>query len=130
MERALAHAEEARATLATGGGSPPVEFQSTESFFRGGVLPEAGRSTAVQTRAFELPPGELSKPLPAENGYVLVRVIEASGFSDADFASQRPGFHEQIENEHRGRVWNAFVQNLTSRYDVRVDWQAIRSLMG
>jgi peptidyl-prolyl cis-trans isomerase D len=128
MARARALAEAARAEIVSGGSTP--ELQSTESFFRGSVLPEAGRSTAVQTRAFTLPPGELSEPLPSENGYVLVRVIEASGFSESEFAAQRPGFHEQIENEHRGRVWNSFVQNLTSRYDVRVDWQAIRSLMG
>lgn len=107
-----------------------VELLSTESFFRGGQLPEAGRSVEVNARAFELAPGEFSAPLAADNGFVLVRVVEKTGFSAADFAAQKPGFLEQMENEQRLRVWNAFVESLTARYDVRVDWQAIRTITG
>jgi peptidyl-prolyl cis-trans isomerase D len=116
--------------IADGPEKAGVELLSTESFFRGGQLPEAGRSVEVNARAFELPPGEFSAPLAADNGFVLVRVVEKTGFSAADFAAQKPGFLEQMENEQRLRVWNAFVESLTARYDVRVDWQAIRTITG
>ena len=131
MELARARAEALRQALLTEGPEEAgVEILSTESFFRGGQLPEAGRSAAVNARAFELSPGELSAPLPADNGFVLVRVLEKTGFSPADFAAQKPGFLEQMANEQRLRVWNAFVESLTARYDVRVDWQAIRTITG
>ena len=131
MELARARAEALRETLLTEGPEKAgIELQSTESFFRGSQLPEPGRSAAVNARAFALPPGELSGPLAADNGYVLVRVLEKSGFNSADFAAQKSGFLEQMANEQRLRVWNAFVESLTARYDVRVDWKAIRTITG
>lgn len=131
MELTRAKAEALRGTLlAEGPTKAGVELLSTESFFRGSQLPEAGRSAAVSARVFDLPPGELSPPLAADNGFVLVRVLDKTGFSAADFAAQKPGFLEQMENERRLRVWNSFVENLTARYDVRIDWQAIRTITG
>jgi len=130
-ELARARAEALRDTLLTEGADKAgVKLLSTESFFRGSQLPEAGRSTEVNSRAFTLSPGELSAPLSADNGFVLVRVLEKTGFSPDDYAAQRSGFLEQMANEQRLRVWNAFVESLTARYDVRVDWQAIRTITG
>jgi peptidyl-prolyl cis-trans isomerase D len=131
MELAQARAEALRETLLTEGPEKAgIELLSTESFFRGSQLPEAGRSAAVNAQAFAISPGELSAPLSADNGFVLVRVLEKTGFSPADFAAQKPGFLEQMANEQRLKVWNAFVESLTARYDVRVDWQAIRAITG
>jgi len=131
MKLAQARAEALRETLLTEGPEKAgIELLSTESFFRGSQLPEAGRSAAVNARAFAISPGELSAPLSADNGFVLVRVLEKTGFSPADFAAQKPGFLEQMANEQRLKVWNAFVESLTARYDVRVDWQAIRAITG
>jgi len=131
MELTRAKADALRGTLlADGPEKAGIELLSTESFFRGSQLPEAGRSAEINARAFELPQGEVSAPLAADNGFVLVRVVERTGFSPADFAAQKPGFLEQMESEQRLRVWNAFVESLTARYDVRVDWQAIRTITG
>jgi peptidyl-prolyl cis-trans isomerase D len=131
MELAHKKTEELRATLvAEGPEKAGVALQSTESFFRGTQLPEAGRSAAVQARAFELPVGEFSEPLPADNGYVIIRVDEKSGFSQTEFDEQKSSFEEQVTSEQRVRVWNAFVASLTERYPVRVDWDAIRSVTG
>lgn len=124
-------AEEIReALLASGPEKAGVEMKSTENFFRGSQLPEAGRSAAVQAEAFDLPTGELSQPLPAENGYVIVRVLDKSGFSEEEFAAQRSDFEEQVRNEHQLRVWNSFVAGLTAKYDVRVNWETIRTITG
>ena len=37
---------------------------------------------------------------------------------------------EQVAQEQRLRVWNAFVESLTARYEVRVDWETIRTITG
>lgn len=131
MELAKKKAEELRAALASEGPEKAgITLQSTESFFRGTQLPEAGRSAAVQARAFELPVGEFSNPLPADNGYVIIRVDDKSGFTQGEFDEQKSSFEEQVTSEQRLRVWNAFVASLTARYPVRVDWEAIRSVTG
>jgi peptidyl-prolyl cis-trans isomerase D len=131
MELSRARAAEARAKLETEAPEKAgITLQSTESFFRGGQLPEVGRSAALQTRAFDLPEGRFSDPLASDNGHVVVRVVARSGYSEADFAAQKASFEEQVVNEQRLRVWNAFVASLTPRYDVRVDWQAIRAVTG
>jgi peptidyl-prolyl cis-trans isomerase D len=131
MDLARAKAEALRETLLSEGPEKAgIELLSTESFFRGGQLPEAGRSPAVNARAFSLADGELSLPLSADNGFVLVRVLSKSGFNPADFSAQKPDFLEQMANEERLKVWNAFVESLTARYEVRVDWQAIRTITG
>jgi len=111
-------------------GDSDIEILTNESYFRGSQLPEAGRSVGVQTRAFEMPVGELSPPLVSDNGYVIIRVLDKSGFNTEDFTEQRASFEEQILTEQRSRVWGAFVQNLQSRYNVEIDWQAIRSITG
>lgn len=130
MELAKARALELRPQLADGGEPEGVEVHTTESFFRGSRLPEAGDSAAVQATAFDLDVGDVSEPLPAANGYVLLRVVEKTGFDPADFAAQKADFTQQILNEQKLRVWNAYVASLESRHDVRIDWQAIRSLTG
>lgn len=131
MELARNRADEVHQQLmGEGGDGHDIEFLANESFFRGSQLPEVGRSVAVETRAFEMPVGELSSPLESDNGYVLIRVLEKSGFDAEDFTEQRASFEEQILTEQRSRVWSAFVQNLQSRYNVRIDWQAIRGITG
>jgi hypothetical protein len=131
MELARAKAEALRAALLSEGPEKAgIELLTTDSFFRGGQLPEAGRSPEVNARAFSLPPGELSQPLSAENGFVLVRVVEKTGFNPSDYSAQKTDFLEQMAQEERLRVWNAFVESLTGRYEVRVDWQAIRTITG
>jgi peptidyl-prolyl cis-trans isomerase D len=131
MDMAKKKAEELRSALvAEGPEKAGITLQTTESFFRGTQLPEPGRSAAVQAKAFELPVGEFSEPLPADNGYVIIRVDEKSGFSPSEFEEQKSSFAEQVTNEQRLRVWNAFVARLTDRYPVRVDWEAIRSVTG
>jgi peptidyl-prolyl cis-trans isomerase D len=131
MDLAKAKAESLRATLLNESADKAgITLLTTENFFRGGQLPEAGRSTEVNARVFSLPTGEMSPPLAADNGYVLVRVTEKTGFNPADFSAQKTDFLEQMAQEQRVRVWNAFVESLTARYEVRVDWQAIRTITG
>jgi peptidyl-prolyl cis-trans isomerase D len=129
MDLAIARANEIREALLSGA-TTDVELQTSENFFRGTELPGAGRSVAAQMRAFELAPGEVSAPLKAQNGYVIMRIIEKSGFVPAEFEEQKAGFEEQILSEQRSRVWSAFVAKLQSRYNVDVDWQAIRVITG
>jgi len=94
-----------------------------------GVTPGAAAGETIPPVSAGAAP-TASEPLPADNGHVVVRVVARSGFSEADFAAQKASFEEQVRSEQRLRVWNAFVASLTPRYDVQVDWQAIRAVTG
>ena len=127
MELAERGATEIRTRLVEGSGD--IEFKVMESFFRDSQLPDAGPSGAVATRVFQLSLGELSEPLPAANGYVVLRVLERSGLNEASYAEQKEQFEEQILSEKRLQIWNSFLTNLKSEYTVQVDWQAIRAII-
>ena len=129
MTLAIARAIEIRLKLLSGDAAD-IELEASENFFRGTELPGAGRSVTAQAKAFELLPGAVSGPLEAQNGYVIMRIIEKSGFEPSEFEEQKAGFEEQILTEQRSRVWSAFVAKLQSRYEVEVDWQAIRVITG
>ncbi|MFQ5793210.1 MAG: peptidyl-prolyl cis-trans isomerase, partial [Acidobacteriota bacterium] len=136
MDLALARAKELRARLATAKNTAAaaraagVELKTTENFFRGTQLPEAGRSPAVQEAAFSLAPGVFSDPLPCQNGYVLLRVVERSGYSVAKFASEKDRFTEAFLNEKRQRVWAEYLRELQHRYSVQIDRENLRQLLG
>jgi peptidyl-prolyl cis-trans isomerase D len=128
MELAERGAAEIRNQLAEG--SADIELEAMKSFFRESQLPDAGPSGAVAARVFQLAPSELSEPIPAGNGYVVLRVLERSGFSEESYVEQKEEFEEQILSEQRLRIWNSFIANLQSRYAIEVDWQAIRAITG
>lgn len=131
MKLAEARANEIHQQLASEGPeAADVELQSNESFFRGSQLSGAGRSAMVQSRAFEMPIGELSRPLEASNGYVIIRVVERSGFDPNEFSEEKASFEEQMLNERRSRLWGAYVADLQSRYDVQIDWRTVREITG
>ncbi len=130
-KQALAQALEIREQLVTRGPERAgITLQTNENFFRGTQLSEAGQSAAVKIRAFEIPQNQFSQPLESEKGYVIIRVIETSGFDNNSFLEQKDTFEEQVLNENRNRIWGSFVSNLQSSYKVRIDWQAIRSIVG
>jgi peptidyl-prolyl cis-trans isomerase D len=78
--------------------SSGLELKSSESFLRSAQLPEAGPAPAVREAAFSLEPNGFSDLLPTDNGYVLLRVLERSGFTEEQFASEKASFTDQILN--------------------------------
>jgi parvulin-like peptidyl-prolyl isomerase len=84
----------------------------------------------VREAAFSLAPNGFSDLLPTDNGYVLLRVLERTGFTEEQFASEKDKFTEQLLNEKKQREWSAYLQALTRRYSVRIDRQMMRQLTG
>ena len=107
-----------------------LELKTQEGFLRSTQLPEAGRSPSVERAAFENEIGTLSQPLPSDLGYVLLWVRERSGFTPEAFASEKESFTERQLEEKRSRVWNAFVQDLEKRLDVKIHRDAMQRLLG
>ncbi len=103
-----------------------LELKTTDSFYRGTQLPEAGGSPAVQQAAFEEEVNIFSAPLASPNGYVILRVKERTGFDAEEFASQKEIFTEQVLAQKRQLFWAAYLQTLQERSSVRVNRDALR----
>jgi peptidyl-prolyl cis-trans isomerase D len=135
-ELSRARADELRAKLsapsvkelAAAAKAAGVELKTAESFARTAPLPELGRSAALEQEAFRLEPGSLSPPIAGELGWVLVRVVERSGYSPERFAAERDSFTEQLVSERRLQVWNAFVQDLQQRLEIEIHRDALSGL--
>jgi peptidyl-prolyl cis-trans isomerase D len=107
-----------------------LELKSSENFLRSGQIPEAGRAAAIREAAFSIEPNGFSDLLPTSNGYVMLRVLERTGYSDEQFASDKDEFTDQFLNEKKQRAWSAYLQELARRYSVRTDRQMMRELTG
>ena len=136
MESALNKAEEIAGELRSGqkvdsvAKASGLELKISESFVRKTILPEVGRSPAVRDVAFSAELNSFSQPVRSENGYVVLRVLERTGFSPEEFESEKNTFSEQLLSEKRQRAWSAYLQELQRRYAVRVDREALRQLTG
>jgi hypothetical protein len=136
MKSALNKAEEIAGRLRSGqkvdrvAEASGLELKTSESFIRTTILPDAGRSPAVKDVAFSSDLNSFSQPARSENGYVVLRVVERTGFSSEAFESEKSSFSEQLLSEKRQRAWSAYLQELQRRYAVRVDREALRQLTG
>jgi peptidyl-prolyl cis-trans isomerase D len=116
--------------LAAAAKAAGLELQTQESFQRGGTLGGLGRSAAVEQTVFRSEPNLLSEPLAGDAGYVLLRVVERSGYSAEQFSAERANFTEQLLNERRTRLWNAYLQQLQTRLNIQRNPEALASLVG
>ena len=107
-----------------------TELKTADSFYRGTQLPEAGRSPAVQDAAFAGETGVFSAPLPSPNGFVVLRVVERTGYDPEKFASEKDTFTEQVLAQKRQQFWAAYLQALQQRSSVHVDRDTLRGLTG
>ena len=122
----LTDAREAADAATTAG----TELKTADSFYRGTQLPEAGRSPAVQDAAFASDTGTFSEPLPSPNGFIVLRVVERTGYDSEKFASEKDTFTEQVLAQKRQQFWAAYLQSLQERSSVEVDRDTLRGLTG
>ena len=63
-----------------------VSVETTPAFGRGDYVEGIGSATAFSSRAFDLPPGEVSEPLPVGGGWVILAVdsIEEPRYPELD----------------------------------------------
>ncbi len=136
MEQARSLAEEIAKKLAEGSDAEQtakaaeLELKTSEGFLRTGQISEAGRSPGAQEAAFSVELDTFSDPLSADNGYVLLRVTERSGFSDEEFSEKKSEFTDQFTNEKKQRAWSSYLQELSRRYSVQINRDLVRQITG
>ncbi len=132
-ERAMELArEEAGSVLAatTAGETPPTDPTPLPTWFRGSPLGAAGILPAAEGAVFAAAPGETLGPVEADRGYAVIRVNSLAGYDEAEFEEQKEPFRAQMAEEKRSRLWSAFLATVQESYQIRIDRQALHSLIG
>ncbi len=132
-ERALGRAREAADALfrtVESGATPETDPIPLAAWYRGRPLDSAGEIPLDEDRLFAADPGSIVPPIATDNGFVVVRVRERTGFSDEEFEAAKDGFREELLLERRNLLWSAFVEAASERHEIHVDEEALNDLIG
>jgi len=128
-----AEAEQARKKLLAGASMAEVvnEFMAPDPMLRQlkehhGQWPPRKKSdiypVELQGPAFELPVGQVSKPIKSSLGfYHLIKVTQRSAAEPADFAKVKEQLREELK-VRKGKTDQQLLQELTAKARVKVEW--------
>lgn len=85
---------------------------------RGQPLGDLGSSAALDEAAFALTPQVLSEPVRAPAGYAVLRLLEKKAADDTALARERSALMASLRDERRGRLFQAYLEQLRQRYPV------------
>lgn len=97
---------------------------------RGQPLADLGSSAALDESVFALPDKALSDPLPAAEGYAVVRVLEKKAFDPAAFEQQRASITASLREQKRSQLFQAYLAALHQRFPVERRPDAFRRVVG
>lgn len=125
LEEARKKAAEIAATLKTGdftarAKAAGLEAQTSELIARGGAIPEAGVSPAVDAAAFSLPAGAVSDPIVTDNGAVVVKVLEKKDVTPAEVTAGKSQLREELLNERRNRFYTSYMNKARDRMKIDI----------
>ncbi len=107
-----------------------LEAKSTELLTKDGSIPDLGAAPEVMEAAFKLAPGSVSDPIPTTNGSAIVKVLEKQQTTDADLASAKEDFREELLNDRRGRFFSAYMAKAKQKMKIQVNPEALRRVVG
>ncbi len=107
-----------------------LEVKTTELMARGGAIPDAGVSPAVDAAAFALPVGGVSDAITTESGAVVVKVLERKDATPDEIKAGREQAKSQLLNERRGRFYGAYMLKARDRMNVTINRQLISQIVG
>jgi peptidyl-prolyl cis-trans isomerase D len=107
-----------------------VEPKTTELITRDAPLPELGVAPDIMAAVFRLPQGGVSDVLTTANGAAIVRVVEKSETTDADFNSNKDTFRNEILDDRRNRFFSAYMVKAKQKMKIDVNRDAVAHVIG
>jgi peptidyl-prolyl cis-trans isomerase D len=91
---------------------------------------DLGTGLALDEAAFSLPLETLSDPLPATDGWALVRVTSRKDFDAAEYTKEKPRVLASLRQQRRNEAFQAYMGAARDRYEVRSNPEAYRRALG
>jgi parvulin-like peptidyl-prolyl isomerase len=97
---------------------------------RGQPIGDLGASAAVEEAVYSLAVGGLSQPVRTPAGWAVVRVLEKKEFDPAAFEKEKAALVASLEEERRGKLFQAYMQEARKRFPVQRRPDALRRVAG
>ena len=107
-----------------------VEAKTTELIARDAPIPDLGASPEIMAAVFKLQQGAVSDALTTANGAAVVKVLERSETSDADFTSNKDAFRSEVLDDRRNRFFSAYMVKAKQKMKIDVNREAIARVIG
>ena len=130
----LAAALQKAPDFATAAKAAGFEAQTTEMITRDTPLPGLGVSPAADQVAFSLPVGGVSQPIPTDNGYGIVKVLEKQNPKPEELTTAKDKFREELLDDRRGRFFVSYMdrakQKMQQNKQIEVNRDAVQRAIG
>ena len=107
-----------------------VEPKTTELVTRDAPLPDLGAAPDVMDAVFKLPQGAVSDVLTTSNGAAIVKVVERSATTDADFTSNKDTFRNEVLDDRRNRFFSAYMVKAKQKMKIDLNREALARAIG
>ena len=96
----------------------------------GQPLGDLGTGRALDEAAFSLPLETLSDPVPAADGWAILRVTSRTEFDAEEYSREKPRVVASLRQQKRNEVFQAYLGAARDRYEVRSNPEAYRRALG
>ncbi|MDP2981608.1 MAG: SurA N-terminal domain-containing protein [Candidatus Omnitrophota bacterium] len=92
-----------------------LQVKQTDFIGRDGYVPEIGPAQEFVDTAFSLKIGDISRPLKALQGWVIIQPLEIKPIEEAKFMEEKDKFKENLLAEKKEREFNKWFQALQKK---------------
>jgi peptidyl-prolyl cis-trans isomerase D len=106
-----------------------LQVETSDLIARGGTLPEAGVSPAVDAVAFTLPAGAVSDPIGTDTGAVVVKVLERKDVTPEELAAGKTQLRGELLNERRNRFYSSYMDNARKKMKININQETLAQVI-
>jgi peptidyl-prolyl cis-trans isomerase D len=107
-----------------------LEAKTTELISRDSPIPDLGTAPAVEDKAFSMPVGAVSDPIPTDNGTAVVKVLEKKEVMPDEWKSAKDRFREDLLTDRRNRFFSAYMVKAKQRMKIDVNRESLQKAIG
>jgi peptidyl-prolyl cis-trans isomerase D len=107
-----------------------LEAKTTELISRDSPIPDLGTAPAVEDKAFSMPVGAVSDPIPTDNGTAVVKVLEKKEVTPDEWKNGKDRFREDLLTDRRNRFFSAYMMKAKQRMKIDVNRESLQKAIG
>ena len=107
-----------------------LEAKTTDLIARDQPIPDLGVAMAVEDKAFSLPVGAVSDPIPTDNGTAVVKVLEKKEVTPDEWKGAKDGFRDQLLTDRRNRFFASYMVKAKQKMKIEVNRDTLQKAIG
>ncbi|HZT75782.1 MAG TPA: peptidylprolyl isomerase [Vicinamibacterales bacterium] len=107
-----------------------LEAKTTDLITREQPIPDLGVAPAVEDKAFSMPVGAVSDPIPTDNGTAVIKVIEKKEVTPDEWKSAKDTFRDQLLTDRRNRFFASYMVKAKQKMKIEVNRDTLQKAIG